>query len=112
MKIRRPLLLWCIAGLLLAVTGVTRAEDPKQIQPTGYVTDLAGVLKPDTRKQLEALCTELEQKTGAQMAIVTVRSLDGNSIQPYANDLFLHLGGGKKIQDNGVMLLVAPNDRN
>jgi uncharacterized protein len=111
MKIRRPLLPWLIAGLWLAVTGVTRAEDPKQIQPAGYVTDLAGILKPDTRKQLEALCTELEQKTGAQMAIVTVRSLDGNSIQPYANDLFQHLGVGKKKQDNGVMLLVAPNDR-
>ena len=111
MKIRRPLLVWCIVGLLLAVTGVTRAEDPKQIQPTGYVMDLAGILKPGTRNQLEALCTELEQKTGAQMAIVTVKSLDGNPIQPFANDLFQHLGVGKKKQDNGVMLLVAPNDR-
>ncbi|HYA64252.1 MAG TPA: TPM domain-containing protein [Candidatus Sulfotelmatobacter sp.] len=111
MKIRRRLVVCCIAGLLLAVTGVTHAEDPKKIQPTGYVMDLAGVLKPDTRKQLEALCTELEQKTGAQMAIVTVRSLDGNSIQQFANDLFQHLGVGKRKEDNGVMLLVAPNDR-
>lgn len=111
MSIRRPRLVWCIAGLVLAVSGVTRAEDIKQIQPAGYVIDLAGILKPDTRKQLEALCTELEQKTGAQLAIVTVKSLDGNEIQPYANDLFQHLGIGKKKQDNGVMLLVAPNDR-
>lgn len=111
MNIRRPRLAWCIAGLVLAVSAVTRAEDIRQIQPTGYVIDLANILKPDTKKQLEALCTELEQKTGAQLAIVTVKSLDGNSIQPYANDLFQHLGIGKKKQDNGVMLLVAPNDR-
>lgn len=111
MNIRRSRVVWCIAGLALAASGATRAEDIKQIQPTGYVIDLAGVLKPDTRKQLEALCMELEQKTGAQMAIVTVKSLDGNEIQPYANDLFQHLGVGKKKQDNGVMLLVAPNDR-
>ena len=45
------------------------------------------------------------------MAIVTVKSLDGNEIQPYANDLFKQLGIGKKKEDNGVMLLVAPNDR-
>jgi len=101
----------CIAGLVLAVSGVTCAEDIKQIRPTGYVTDLAAVLKPQAKSQLEAMCTELEQKTGAEMAIVTVKSLDGNEIQPYANDLFQKLGVGKKKADNGVMLLVAPNDR-
>jgi len=101
----------CIAGLVLAVSGITPAEDVRQIHPTGYVTDLAGILRPETKTQLEAMCTELEQKTGAQLAIVTVKSLDGNQIQPYANELFQKLGVGKKKQDNGVMLLVAPNDR-
>jgi uncharacterized protein len=104
-------LAWCIAGLVLAVSAVTRAEDIKQIRPTGYVTDLAGILKPDTKTKLEALGTELEQKTSAQMAIVTVKSLDGEDIQTYANDLFKQLGVGKKKEDNGVMLLIAPNDR-
>ena len=111
MKIRRLQLLLCIAGLVMAVSAVTRADDINKIQPTGYVTDLAGILDPQAKAQLEALGTELEQKTGAQMAIVTVKSLDGQEIQPYANDLFQHLGVGKKKEDNGVMLLVAPNDR-
>jgi uncharacterized protein len=111
MNIRRFHLLLCIAGLVLAVSVITHAEDISKIQPTGYVTDLAGVLDPQTKAQLEALGTELEQKTGAQMAIVTVKSLDGQEIQPYANDLFQHLGVGKKKEDNGVMLLIAPNDR-
>ena len=74
--------------LLLIAGGAGRAENIKQIRPTGYVTDLAGIIQPQTKSQLEALCAELEQKTGAQMAIVTVKSLDGNDIQTYASDLF------------------------
>jgi uncharacterized protein len=111
MKLSRFILAWCVAGLVLAASGITRADDFKNFRPTGYVTDRAGIIKPETKAQLEALCTELEQKTGAQMAIVSVKSLDGNEIQPYANDLFKQLGIGKKKEDNGVMLLIAPNDR-
>ena len=111
MKIRTLQLLSCIAGLVLALSLFVHADDIKKIHPAGYVTDLAGILKPDARTQLEALCTELEQKTGAQLAVVTVKSLDGQEIQTYANDLFQQLGVGQKKMDNGVMLLVAPNDR-
>lgn len=111
MKLSRLRLVCCTAALVLALSAAVLADDIKQIRPTGYATDLAGVLQPQTKSQLEALCTELEQKTGVQMAIVTVKSLDGNEIQPYANDLFKQLGIGKKKEDNGVMLLVAPNDR-
>ena len=88
-----------------------RADDIKSIHPTGYVTDLAGVTGADKTAKLEALCTELEQKTGAQMAIVTVRSLDGQSVEYYAVDLFRQLGIGSKKNNRGVLLLVAPNDR-
>jgi len=87
------------------------AEDIKSIHPTGYVTDLAGVIGADRTAKLEALCTELEQKTGAQMGIVTVRSLDGQSVEYYAVDLFRFLGIGSKKDNRGVLLLVAPNDR-
>jgi len=95
--------------LLCLLPFVARAEDLKKIQPTGYVTDLAGALTPEAKAQLEALCTELEQKTGAQMAIVTVHSLEGDEAQVYANKLFKQLGVGKK-DDRGVMLLVAPDE--
>ena len=97
--------------LVLCVTTITRAEKIKDIHPAGYVTDLAGILQPQAKTQLEAMCTELEQKTGAQMAVVTVKSLEGEEIDPYAVDLFKQLGVGKKKEDNGVLLLVAPNDR-
>ena len=97
------------AALFVAV--FARAEDIKSIHPTGYVTDLAGVIGASKTANLEALCTELEQKTGAQLAIVTVRSLDGQSVEYYTVDLFRQLGIGSKKDNRGVLLLVAPNER-
>lgn len=111
MKLHTSKLAWAAIALMLAATLAARADNFKNFKPTGYVTDRAGVISAQTKAQLEAMCTELEQKTGAQMAIVTVESLDGEEIQPYANDLFKQFGIGQKKQDNGVMLLVAPNER-
>jgi uncharacterized protein len=88
-----------------------RAEDTKNIHPSGYVTDLAGVIAAETKTRLESMCNELELKTGAQMAIVTVGSLEGESVETFAVDLFKQLGIGKKNDNRGVLLLVAPHER-
>jgi uncharacterized protein len=100
------LLFACFALLLRAA----RSEDISKIVPSGYVTDLAGTLSAESKSNLEALCTELEQKTGAQMAVVTVHSLDGQTIEYYAVDLYKKLGVGSKKDDRGVLLLVAPDE--
>jgi len=97
--------------LLLFGASFAVAEDIKKIRPASYVTDLAGVLGVETDARLEALCSELEQKTGAQLAIVTVSSLEGESVEIYAADLFKQLGIGSKRENRGVLLLVAPNER-
>src|SRR6266513_1545325 len=104
----RSTVLLC-AALLSA--GLALAEDIQSIHPTGYVTDLAGVIGAQKKAALQALGTELEQKTGAQMAIVTVRSLEGESVESYAVDLYKQLGVGRKKDNRGVLLLLAPNDR-
>jgi len=97
--------------LVCAFACAAAGEDIKKIHPTGYVTDLAGAIQPDTKSRLEALCTELEQKTGAEMAIVTVHSLEGQSIENYAVDLYKQLGVGSKKDNRGVLLLVSPDER-
>jgi uncharacterized protein len=102
----RFLLVLILFGSPLAL----RAENPKSIHPTGYVTDLAGVIAADTKTRLEALCYEVEQKAGAQMAIVTVHSLDGESVEDYAVNLYKLLGVGGKSDNRGVLLLVAPDE--
>src|SRR5271163_409281 len=100
-----------IVFVFLFFTFAAHAEKIKDVHPTGYVTDLAHVINADTKTRLENLCTELEQKTGAQMAIVTVRSLEGETVEQYGNELFKQLGVGSKKESRGVLLLVAPTER-
>jgi uncharacterized protein len=100
-----------LAFLLLAVWSLASAEKIADIHPTGYVTDLANVIDPATKAKLEALATEVQQKTGAQIAVVTVNSLEGQSKEDYAADLYKHLGVGSKKNNEGVLLLVAPKER-
>ena len=87
------------------------AEKIADIQPQGYVTDLANVINPATRQKIEMLGTELQQKTGAQIAVVTVNSLEGQTREDYAADLYKHLGVGAKKDSRGVLILIAPKDR-
>jgi uncharacterized protein len=108
-RLRLPLFFPLAIFLFAPAAG--RGDDINKISPTGYVTDLAGVIPQSTQQRLEALCTELQQKTGAQMAIVTVKSLEDRPVEDYAVDLFKHLGVGAKKGETGVLLLVAPNDR-
>jgi len=98
-------------AILLFAAAAAFCDDINKISPTAYVSDLAGVIPQSSKQRLEALCTELEQETGAQMAIVTVKSLDDRPVEDYAVDLFKHLGVGSKKESSGVLLLLAPNDR-
>jgi uncharacterized protein len=97
--------------LLFAFGSAAPAENIKNIHPAGYVTDLAHVIHADTKVRLENLCLELEQKTGAQMAIVTVQSLEGETVEQYGNELYKQFGVGSKKENRGVLVLVAPTER-
>ncbi len=108
---RSPAPQFLLIFLFFAFALVTPAKNIKDIHPTGYVTDLAGVISADTKSRLESLCSELEQKTGAQMAIVAVHSLEGETVEQYANELFKQLGVGSKKESRGVLILVAPTER-
>ena len=79
--------------------------------PTGYVNDFASVLDESAEAYLETFLQTLERQTSAEVVLVTVTSLEGTTIEEYANRLFADWGIGKRQQDNGVLLLVSPNDR-
>src|ERR1022692_429556 len=102
---------FALLTVLLASCSFAGAEKVADIRPQGYVTDLAQVIDPATKTKLETLCAEVEQKTGAQIAVVTVNSLDGRSKEDYAADLYKQLGVGSKKENRGVLLLVAPKER-
>src|ERR1700693_3937943 len=111
MKPPQALRLLAVFCIVLEFACAAYGEDIKKIHPTGYITDLAGAIQPDTKARLEALCTELEQQTGAEMTIVAVHSLEGQSIENYAVDVYKQLGVGSKKDNRGVLLLVSPDER-
>lgn len=96
---------------MVALCSFVPAEKITDIRPQGFVTDLANVINPSTKDQIETLCAEVQQKTGAQIAVVTVDSLDGESKEDYAADLYQHLGVGSKQTNRGVLVLLAPKER-
>ena len=84
-------------GLLLGLCACAgRAVDWKALQPQGYVSDFAGVIDPASKAQLEAYAGTVEQSTGAQMALVTIASLEGEPIEDAANTIFRAWGVGQK----------------
>jgi len=78
---------------------------------TGRVVDQANIISADTRNALESKLADLETKSGIQLVVATVASLDGQEIEPYANELFRTWKLGEKTKNNGVLLLVAPHER-
>jgi uncharacterized protein len=97
--------------LLAAALTPSAAEKIPDIHAKDYVTDLAGVLSGETVTHIDAICAEVEQKAGAQIAVVTVRSLEDQPISNYAHDLYRQLGVGGKKDNRGVLILLAPQDR-
>jgi uncharacterized protein len=101
-------------GLLLFLTLNTivpaHAEQWQKLNVQGYVNDFAGVLNPPTTQSLTRLCTEVDQKAKAQIAVVTIKSVDGDAVEDFANHLFQKWGVGHKGTDRGVMILVAVGD--
>ncbi len=75
---------------------------------TGRVVDEANILSPQTERQLTTL---LQAETKHQVVIVTLTDLEGKSIEDYGYQLGRHWGIGEKGNDNGVLLIIAPNER-
>jgi uncharacterized protein len=104
----------CIFFLLFAATlavPTAQAQVSFPAKPLGYVSDFANALSATARAQLTALCTEVDQKTHAQIAVVTVSSLKGLEPEDYALQLASKWGIGPKQSNRGVLILWSPSDR-
>ena len=78
---------------------------------TGRIVDEADLLNPVEENHLGQSLAALEDRTKHQFVVVTVKSLQGKAIDEYSLCLANHWGIGRKDVDDGVMLLVAPNER-
>ena len=98
--------------LLLAPAAWLPAESVKSLPaPSGYINDFAGVLSPATKDNLESLCTQVDRQAHAQIAVVTIKSLDNDqSIEEFATELEDKWGVGNK-DDRGVLMILVMKPR-
>lgn len=78
---------------------------------TGRVVDAAGILSPQAKQQIEAKEKELEEKSGIQLVVATVPSLQGGDIESFGYQLGRYWKLGEAKKNNGVLFLIAPNER-
>jgi uncharacterized protein len=97
--------------LLSFVPDIANASDPVFPKLTGRVVDEAGILSSGTKAALDTSLESLENRSTDQLVVVTVSSLQGYPIEDYANRLLRTWQIGQKGKNNGILLVVAPNDR-
>ena len=97
--------------VLLALAVCIHAEPIAQLNPSNYVNDFAGALDAATVTRLNDVAKQIDEKAHAQIAVVTVKSTDGQDITSYAVALYQKWGIGKKGSDRGVLILLAVQDR-
>ncbi|MGP8337976.1 MAG: TPM domain-containing protein [Methanosarcinaceae archaeon] len=94
--------------LILCASTATAINYP---QFTGFVTDSAEMIDPDYEAKITDLASKIERETTVEIAVVTVKSLEGESKEMYAVKLFEQVGIGKEDKDNGLLILVAEQER-
>lgn len=97
-------------AVLLHAAG-TSAQVPPLPEPAGFVNDFAGVLTADEHAELVGITSDLERLTGVELAVAVVSSVAPRDSKSYAVDLFAKWGVGKKGRDNGVLILLAMQER-
>ena len=95
------------AALLFSLAALAALDFPPL---TGRVVDQANIMTPESRSELETKLKDLEDKSGIQLVVATVKSLQGGDIETYANELFRTWKLGQAQKNNGVLLLIAPNE--
>lgn len=110
---RRPASAWLlIPALVAALSSGARAQPAPVIPaPVGFVNDQANVLDADTRAKLEAFLDQVKRRTGAEFAVLTVRTTAPLDPSEYKVRAFEQWKLGKRGEDNGLLLLVALDER-
>jgi len=103
---------WFLAVVCLvsALSSALHSEPIKQLKPTGYVNDFANVIEPESAEAIRFLCQQVDEKAHAQIAVVTIHSLNDADIDSYAAELYKTWGIGPKSSNRGVLILLAVDD--
>lgn len=101
----------CDGGDMLGLSPSAEAQPAAFLELTGRVVDDADIVPPLIEADITAQLAALERDTGAQFVVVTTPDLQGYSIEDYSLNLARGWGIGSEARDDGVLLVVAPNDR-
>ncbi|MCU0953042.1 MAG: TPM domain-containing protein [Hyphomicrobium sp.] len=100
-----------VFAMLVSDFRVAEAADPVFPALTGRIVDEANLLTPADEAELTAALQSLEEKSSDQLVVVTLKSLQGFPIEDFGVRLGRQWGIGQAGKDNGVLLIVAPNER-
>lgn len=100
-----------ILGLVFLTPPVSRAAFVVPGKPTGFVNDFAGILNAEEKTALESKLSTFSFSTTMQITVATVKSLGGDTVSNAATSLFTAWGVGQAKKDNGVLILMAPNEK-
>lgn len=95
---------------LLAASVVFAAEVPFPAY-SGFVNDFANILSAQEKNQIESLCQGLKKQTGAELAVVTIKTADPLDVKSYAVKLFEKWKIGERGKDNGILVLLSIQQR-
>lgn len=110
-KIIAGSILFLLLFFVIQNTKVWAASDIPSPTREFYVNDFAGILSDDTEQFIIQKSTSLADASDAQVVVATIESLDGDSIEDYANSMFRKYGIGSEEDDNGVLILLSVDDR-
>jgi uncharacterized protein len=101
-----------VAGLVVFCGSLAVAEKVESLpKPTDYVSDYAHVLSPEAIAQIDAIAGQLDHSAAkAQLAVVTVKTIDGEDSADYVNRLFHQWGIGGKSSDRGILIFLSVDD--
>lgn len=100
-----------LAAVLFLALSLLSVQAAELLPLTGRVVDQAGLIDAATEAALTAKLAAFEQKSSDQIVVATMDSLDGDSIEDFANRQFRAWGLGQAGENNGILLLVAKDDR-
>ncbi len=105
------LILIVLLSLLQFPHSASAVQPKPPEKPSNYVTDLASILPSKDAESINSLFYELEQKTGAQILILTINSLEGDSIESFSLSMAEKWKPGVKGKDNGILITVSLLDK-
>lgn len=110
MRVSQAIALQLMVMLLCCWSHISTAA-PEFPKLTGRVVDQAGLLSAADEQAISAKLAQHEQATTNQVVVVTLKTLQGYDIADYGYQLGRHWGIGQKDKNNGVLLIIAPNER-